>query len=137
MFKKLATSFLLASALIGAMVTPSFADAKTSATSSDDTFQNIVFFPVRVVGSTVGLLVGIPEGAVKDGTKGAIMSTKWVAGKLGNEDGVYQQWAGAILGGPFGVLGGSAYGTFDGGWHGIVTGYEKPFSKEAFTFKEE
>jgi hypothetical protein len=138
MLKKLATSFMLASALIGATVSPSFAaNAKTSATSSDDTFQNIVFFPVRVVGSAVSFLVGIPEGAVKDGVKGAQLSTKWVAGKLGNEDGLYQQWAGAIVGAPFGIVGGASYGTFDGGWHGALTGYEKPFSKDAFTFKEE
>lgn len=140
MLKKLATSFMLASALVGALVLPTLAqNAKTTATSagSDDTFQNIVFFPVRVVGSGVGLAVGIPLGAVKDGVKGAQMGTKWVAGKLGNEDGVYQNWVGALVGGPVGLAGGSAYGTFDGGWHGIVTGYEKPFSTEAFTFKEE
>jgi membrane protein YqaA with SNARE-associated domain len=135
-FKKLATSFMLASALVGATVLPSFAQA-SSAGASDDTFQNIVFFPVRVLGSAVGTAWGVPLGMVKDGTKGAIMSTKWVAGKLGNEDGVYQQWAGAILGAPFGIAGGAAYGTFDGGWHGMTTGYEKPFSKEAFTFKDE
>lgn len=135
MFKKLATSLMLASALIGA-VSPAFA-ATSNANASDDMFQSIVFFPVRVVGSTVGFLVGIPEGAVKDGVKGAQLSTKWVAGKLGDENGTYQQWAGAILGAPFGIIGGGAYGTFDGGWHGIVTGYEKPFSKDAFTFKEE
>jgi len=133
--KKLATSFMLASALVGAMVLPTFAADTT--TASDDTFQNIVFFPVRVVGSSVGFLVGMPLGAVKDDVKGAQMGTKWVAGKLGNEDGVPQTWAGAILGAPFGIAGGAAYGTFDGGWHGIVTGYEKPFSKDAFTFKEE
>lgn len=134
MFKKLATSFMLASALVGAVVLPTFA---ATATSSDDTFQNIVFFPVRVAGSAVGAVVGVPLGAVKDGVKGAQMGTKWVAGKLGNEDGVYQTWAGAILGAPFAAAGGAAYGTFDGGWHGIVTGYEKPFSKDAFTFKDE
>jgi len=133
MYKKLATSLLLASALIGA-VSPAFA-APTNA--SDDTFQSVAFFPVRVVGSTVGWLVGMPEGAVKDGTKGAVLSTKWVAGKLGDENGTYQNWAGAILGAPFGIVGGASYGVFDGGWHGIVTGYTKPFSKEAFTFKEE
>ena len=133
MFKKLATTLVLASALVGA-VSPAFA---ASANASDDTFQSVCFFPVRVVGSTAGFLVGIPLGMVKDGTKGAIMSTKWVAGKLGDENGTYQQWAGAILGGPWGILGGSAYGTFDGGWHGMSTGYSKPFSKEAFTFKEE
>lgn len=125
---------MLASALVGALVLPTFAAATAS---SDDTFQNIVFFPVRVVGSGTGFLVGMPLGAVKDGVKGAQMGTKWVAGKLGNEDGVYQTWAGGILGGPVGLLGGAAYGTFDGGWHGVVTGYEKPFSKDAFTFKDE
>jgi len=135
MFKQLATSLVLASALVGA-VSPAFA-ATPSTNASDDTFQSIAFFPVRVVGSTVGFLVGIPEGAVKDGVKGAMLSTKWVAGKLGNENGNYQTWAGALVGAPFGIIGGAAYGTFDGGWHGLKTGYEKPFSQEAFTFKEE
>jgi hypothetical protein len=133
MFKKLATSLVLASALIGA-VSPAFA---ASSNASDDMFQSVCFFPVRVVGSTVGFLVGIPEGAVKDGVKGAQLSTKWVAGKLGDENGTYQGWAGALVGAPFGIVGGAAYGTFDGGWHGLVTGYSKPFSKDAFTFKEE
>ncbi len=130
MYKKLAASFMLASALVGAMVLPTFA-------ADDDTFQSIVFFPVRLLGAGTGTLVGIPEGAVKDGVKGAQQATKWVAGKLGDEDGTYQTWFGAILGGPFGILGGSAYGTFDGGWHGMKTGYEKPFSKDSFTFKDE
>jgi hypothetical protein len=130
MFRKIATSFMLASALVGAMVSPSFA-------ANDDTFQAIVYFPVRLVGSAVSTLIGIPEGAVKDGVKGAQMSTKWVAGKLGDEDGTYQTWTGAIFGAPFGILGGAAYGTFDGGWHGMKTGYKEPFSKDSFTFKEE
>jgi hypothetical protein len=129
MFKKLATSFMLASALVGAMVAPAFAD--------DSTFQQICLFPVRVAGSATSTVVGVPEGAVKDGVKGAMMSTKWVAGKLGDENGTYQNWFGAVLGGPFGLLGGGAYGVFDGAWHGMKTGYEKPFSKEAFTFKDE
>ena len=129
MLKKLASSFILASALVGTMVAPSYAD--------DDTFKTVCLFPVRVLGSGVGTVVGVPLGAVKDGTKGAIMSTKCVAGKLGNEDGMYQQWTGALVGGPFGIVGGAAYGCFDGGWHGMKTGFEKPFSKEAFTFKED
>lgn len=130
MYKKLAASFMLASALVGTMVLPTFA-------ADDDTFQSIVFFPVRLLGAGAGTLVGIPEGAVKDGVKGAQQATKWVAGKLGDEDGTYQTWAGAIFGAPFGILGGSTYGTFDGGWHGMKTGYEKPFSKDSFTFKDE
>lgn len=129
MVKKLASSFMLASVLVGSMVAPSFAD--------DTTFAKIVFFPVRVAGSGVGTAIGMPLGAVKDGTKGAIKSTKWVAGKLGNEDGGVHQFFGAVLGGPFGAAGGGAYGVFDGGWHGMKTGFEKPFSKESFTFKDE
>ncbi len=111
------------------MVAPSHAD--------DSTFQTIVFFPVRVLGAGVGTVVGVPLGAVKDGNRGAIKATQWVAGKLGDEDGKYHQVAGGILGGPFGLLGGGAYGCFDGGWHGLKTGFEQPFSKEAFTFKDE
>jgi len=138
MFKKLASSFMLASALVGATMAPSFAATKAStASSSDGTFQSIVYFPVRVVGSAVGTVFGVPEGMVKDGVKGAMMSTKWVAGKLGDENGTYQTWTGGIVGAPFGIVGGAAYGSFDGGWHGMRTGYEKPFSHDAFTFKEE
>lgn len=111
------------------MAAPSFAD--------DDTFRNIVFFPVRVVGMGVGTVVGVPLGMVKDGTKGSIMATQWVAGKLGDENGMYHQMVGGVLGGPFGLVGGAAYGSFDGGWHGMKTGYEQPFSKDAFTFKDE
>ena len=129
MHKKLASSFILAATLVGTLVAPSFADG--------DTFQSICYFPVRLVGSTCSTIIGVPEGAVKDGTKGAKMATKWVAGKLGNEDGQYQQWAGAILGGPFGIAGGATYGCFDGGWHGMKTGYSKPFTKDSFTFKED
>jgi len=50
---------------------------------------------------------------------------------------MYQQWTGAIVGAPFGIVGGAAYGMFDGCWHGMKTGFEKPFSKDAFTFKED
>lgn len=129
MLKKIASSFLVASALVGSMAAPSFAD--------DDTFRNIVFFPVRVVGMGVGTVAGVPLGIVKDGTKGSIMATKWVADKLGDENGMYHQMVGGVLGGPFGLVGGGAYGVFDGGWHGMKTGYEQPFSKDAFTFKDE
>jgi hypothetical protein len=129
MFKKLASSFLLASVFVGSLVAPAMAD--------ETTFQKIVFLPVRMVGSGVGTVVGVPLGVVKDGNRGAIKSTKWVAGKLGNEDGKYHQMFGAIVGGPFGAIGGGTYGIADGGWHGMKTGFDKPFSKDAFTFKDE
>ncbi len=129
MRNKLASSLMLALALVGTLVAPSFAD--------DDTFKSVVMIPWKVAGSAVSTVIGCPEGAVKDGTRGAIKASKWVAGKLGNEDGTYQLWFGSILGGPAGALGGAAYGCFDGTWHGMKTGYEKPFTKDSFTFKDE
>ncbi len=129
MLKKMMLSTVAASVILGGSYLPCFAEG--------DTFENICLFPVRLVGSTVGTIVGVPEGAVKDGVRGAIKSTKLVAGKLGNEDGKYQQTAAAVLAGPFGLVGGGVFGLFDGAWHGMKTGYEKPFSKDAFTFKDE
>lgn len=129
MRNKLAYSFVLASAVVGTMSAPSYAD--------DDTFKTIVELPLKVAGSGVSTVLGVPLGAVKDGVKGSMKSTKWVAGKLGNEDGNVQVFFGSILGGPVGAVGGGAYGVFDGGWHGMKTGFEKPFSKESFTFKDE
>ncbi len=129
MLKKIAFPLLVAATLVGTMATPSHAE--------DSTFATICFFPVRVLGCGVGTVVGVPLGMVKDGNRGAIKATKWVAEKLGDENGFYHQVAGGILGGPFGLVGGAAYGSFDGGWHGMKTGFEQPFSKEAFTFKDE
>ncbi len=129
MLNKLASSFILASAIIGTMIAPSYAD--------DDTFKSIVFFPIRVAGLGAGTLVGVPMGAIKDGWKGAASSSKWVAGKTGKENCTCSTIFGGIVGGPVGALGGSAYGVFDGSWHGLKTGYDKPFSKDSFTFKDE
>lgn len=129
MFKKLASSFMIAACLVGTMAAPSYAD--------EDTFRNICFFPVRVVGMSVGTVVGVPLGMVRDGNRGAIKATQFVAEKMGDENKGLFQVIGGVIGGPFGLAGGAAYGTFDGGWHGMSTGYKQPFSKDAFTFKDE
>jgi hypothetical protein len=130
MIKKLASSLMLASVLVGSLVAPSYADDET-------TFQKIVFLPVRLVGSGTGTVLGVPLGVAKDGIKGYRKSSKWVANKLGNEDGDGQNIVGMIVGGPFGALGGSIYGVPDGAWHGMKSGFDKPFSKDSFTFKDE
>jgi hypothetical protein len=130
MLKKIASSFILASALVGTLVAPSLA-------GDESTFESIVNIPVRVVGAGVGITVGVPLGALKDGVKGYIKSSKYVAGAMGNEDGTFQTITGLVFGGPVGAVGGSAYGCFDGAVHGAKTGYGKPFTKEAFTFKDE
>jgi hypothetical protein len=129
MRKKLATSFILASALVGSVTAPSFADG--------DTFKSICQFPVRVVGASVGAAVGVPLGAFKDSVVGFGKAETMIAGKVGNEDGNGPKIIGCIVGGPIGFVGGAAYGAFDGTVHGVKTGYSKPFSKDSFTFKDE
>jgi hypothetical protein len=129
MRKKIVSSLVLASAICGMTSLPSNAD--------DDMFKTVTCFPWKVAGSVVGTAVGVPEGMVKDSVQGAMKSTKWAAGKLGDEKGAYQQSVGGMFAGPFGFVGGGVWGVFDGAVHGMKVGYDKPFSKEAFTFKDE
>jgi hypothetical protein len=129
MLKKLASSFILASALVGTLVAPSFA--------GDDTFKSIVVFPVRVVGTGVGMVVGVPLGAFKDSVKGSIKTSKCMSDKVGSDDHHGMQFVGSVIGAPFGFIAGGAYGMFDGAVHGAKEGYGKPFSKDTFTFKDE
>lgn len=130
MFKKLATSFLLASALVGGFVSPTFAADET-------TFQSVVFFPVKVLGSATGAVIGVPMGIFKDSVKGYAMATRYTADAIGDKDGDVPLFIGAVVGGPIGAVGGGAYGVFDGMWHGASVGYEKPFSADSFKYKEE
>lgn len=129
MLNKFAFSLIAASALVGTMVAPSYAD--------DDTFKTMCQFPVRVVGAGVGCVLGVPLGAVKDGVKGYGKAMDYTAGALGNKDGNAPKFFGAVFGGPVGLVGGAAYGCADGSFHGLKTGYSQPFSKDSFTFKDE
>jgi len=73
----------------------------------------------------------IPTGAFSDGIKGAIGGTKMVARNLGKEDGAYEMVAGAMTGGPVGLVAGSAYGVIHGaayGMHHGFVGYPSPHS---------
>lgn len=129
MLKRISSSFILASALVGTMVAPSLS-------AEEGTFQSIVTFPVRVVGSAFGGTLGVPLGAFKDSVVGWQKSTKYVAGAMGKEDGDFQTIVGGSVGGPVGFTGGAAYGTVDGFLHGVKAGYKNPFGKDSFTFKD-
>jgi hypothetical protein len=89
------------------------------------------YFPVRVISMLSSIVWDVPTGSFQDGVKGAIGGTKMVARNLGNEDGPYDLIAGAITGGPVGLVGGSAYGLLHGfgygTWHGFM-GYDSPHS---------
>ncbi len=89
------------------------------------------YFPVRLVSMTSAVAWDVPTASFQDGVKGSIGGTKMVARNLGKEDGVYEMIAGAITGGPVGLVGGSLYGVIHGfGYganHGFV-GYPSPHS---------
>jgi len=129
MRNKIASSFVIAIGFLGATIAPTFA--------GDDTFQDIVQFPYRVVGSGFGAVAGVPLGAFRDSVKGWMAATKMVAGGLGNAEGGPQQMIGGAIGGPVGFVGGAAFGTVDGAVHGLKSGYGSPFGKDSFTFKDE
>jgi hypothetical protein len=129
MLKKLASSFILASAIVATAIAPSFAD--------DETFKDITQFKFKVVGSVVGGVVGVPLGAVKDGVKEGRKATRFVAKTMGNEDCEFYNLVGLTVGAPFGFVGGAAYGSVDGLVHGFKSGYDKPFTHSSFTYKDE
>jgi len=91
----------------------------------------LYYFPVRVVSMATAWVWDIPTAAFQDGIKGAIGGTRMVARNLGNEDGPYEMVAGALVGGPVGLVSGAAYGVIHGfgygTWHGFC-GYPSPHS---------
>jgi hypothetical protein len=127
--KKIVSYVAVAATIIGSSVLPSMA--------GDDKVANVVGFPFKVTGSALSTVWGVPLGMTKGGVEGSMKTTKYVAGKLGDEECPCKLVAGSILGGPFGVVGGAAYGSVAGAIHGAKTGYEKPFSMESFRFKED
>jgi len=89
------------------------------------------YFPVRLISMATAIFWDVPTGVFQDAIKGSIGGTKMVARNLGNEDGPYERVAGALTGGPVGLVSGAAYGVIHGfgygAWHGFV-GYPSPHS---------
>jgi hypothetical protein len=89
------------------------------------------YFPVRVVSMLTTVIWDVPTGAFQDGIKGSIGFTKMVARNLGKEDGTYEMIAGGLVGGPVGLVEGSAYGLLHGFGYGVnhgFVGYPSPYS---------
>ncbi len=106
MVKKIVSYIAVAATVVGSSVLPSIAD--------DSTAYKVKCFPYKVVGSSLSTVAGVPLGLTKGGVEGGMKTTKLVAGKLGDEDGGWQLVAGSVVGGPFGVVGGAAYGCVTG-----------------------
>src|SRR5277367_3139735 len=108
MLKKVIFSFLLATVATLNSLVACFAYPERPA---DWRVQyEALYFPVRVVSMFTAVLWDMPTAAFQDGIKGAIGGTKTVARNLGNENGPCDQVAGALTGGPVGLVGGSVYG---------------------------
>lgn len=129
MRKRLAYSFAMASAFIFGTVSPSFA--------GDECSKSMAQLPLKVAGCGISTVLGVPLGTFKDSVKGGQAGAKYVAKTLGNEDGDLHMLVGYVVGAPTGAAVGGAIGSVDGLVHGFKTGYDKPFSKESFTFKDE
>lgn len=130
MVKKFVSYVAVATAIIGSAVLPSLAedDSKVSCACA---------FPFKVTGAALGTAWGVPLGLTKGGVEGGMKTTKYVAGKLGNEECPLRLAASSVIAGPFGVVGGAAYGSVFGVIHGAKTGYSKPFSADSFRLKED
>ncbi len=94
--------------------------------------------PFRLAGAlTAGLVCGTVSGPIDDGYHWMLKGTQHVAGKFGDEKGTGQLIAAAPIGGSTGLVLGTAYGVYDGTWHGLKTGWKKPFSRWSYITMEE
>ena len=129
MQKKFLSSLLAAAGLLVGLNAPSMAYPERP--ESARVIYEMWYFPCRVVSAAVTIAWDVPTAAFQDGIKGAIGGTKMVARNLGKEDGVYEMVAGAVTGGPIGLLGGSTYGLLHGAGYGMkhgFIGYPSPHS---------
>ncbi len=129
MQKKILTSLLAAVGLAVGLSAPSMAYPERP--ESARVIYEMWYFPCRVVSMVATTAWDIPTAAMSDGIKGAIGGTKMVARNLGKEDGAYEMVAGAMTGGPVGLVAGSAYGMIHGaayGMHHGFVGYPSPHS---------
>lgn len=87
------------------------------------------YFPVRLVSMATAIIWDVPTASFQDAIKGTIGGTHMVARNLGSEDNPYELTAGALVGGPVGLVSGAVYGLVHGlgygAWHGFV-GYASP-----------
>ncbi len=113
-------SLIVASGLSLGTTIPSYADGSLGDVAS-------------LFGSATATVVTVPEGILIDSLYRSPKKT-WhtLAEKFGDEKGLGQNVAGALLGIPIGFAWGIPAGAMRGAKHGMGTGWEKPFSGESF-----
>jgi hypothetical protein len=94
--------------------------------------------PFRAVGALSAAVVGAGASGPVDGCyHGFLKGTKGVASKLGDDKSAGCLVVGTSIGGPPGAVVGTAYGVQHGFFHGLKTGWNKPFSRWSYITAEE
>jgi len=114
------------------------AAAVTLSTAMPSLAKGPVKQTVEFVGMTTATIVDVPEGIIVDSAY-RVPKHYWhvLANAFGDENGLGQNVAGAVIGIPFGVVFGIPYGAIHGLFHGWNTGWDKPFSTESYIVTEE
>lgn len=90
------------------------------------------------LGATTAAIIDVPEGMIFHSLYNCpLKTTQYLAESFGDSKGLGQNFVGAVLGIPTGMLWGIPYGAIRGFNHGINTGWEKPFSTESYIVVEE
>jgi hypothetical protein len=91
-----------------------------------------------VCGATTAVVVDTPEGILLDSLwRSPNHYRHSLAEAFGDEKGLGQNVAGAVLGIPYGVVVGIPVGAIQGCRHGWTSGLDKPFSGESFWVPED
>lgn len=91
-----------------------------------------------VAGSTVAMVVDVPQGMVVDSmVKCPVKASRSLAGAFGDEHGWKQKIVGSVFGVPAGAVFGVPYGAVKGGQHAASVGWDKPFSSDSFIVTNE
>lgn len=94
-----------------------------------------VGFPFKAVGSALSSATGFLVGSTSGFIRGAVKGSRYIAGKLGNEDGVWENIAGSLVAAAPSGVGHSLYGGFlwlgKGAWIGLQKPLEYPTIRSA------
>lgn len=87
---------------------------------------------------TTGVVLGVGVGPVVGGLRGLFSGWLWgkdaTAEALGDKDGAAQQVIGFATGGVVGAAAGGVSGILMGAYDGVKYGWDKPWSKENFSW---
>ena len=102
-----------------------------STTTASANAENIA---KQTTGVVLGVGLGPVVGALRGFTKGWLWGKDATAEALGNKDGLPHQAVGFATGGVVGAAAGGVSGLLMGAYDGIKYGWDKPWSKENFSW---